>query len=107
MMRVFAAGTCPIEGAIAPLYFAKVPDSSAIYFTCTQCGVTWTTPPPPNTVDSIDHFRIFFPRGFVIPTREDISRAGLDSLVTDELELSPDDIKQEFDGFLYPLAPIP
>ncbi len=100
-MTVFTAGECPLCGIFGPLYFAKAPSSGSIFFACILCGVAWKSPPRPLTVDSTDPIGDYAPKGFLLPSREDIVRAGLERNIQSESDLGPDEIKSAFEQWLH------
>jgi hypothetical protein len=70
---------------MSEVLFAKNATSNVIFFLCPACGIAWEKPPQLFVVDSIDPVKRFAPKGILFPTKNDISSAGLETLIRKEL----------------------
>ena len=100
-MKVFYAGDCAICGFMGPVYFAKVPSSGNIFFVCVLCGVGSKHPPNSQRVESVDPHSLHAPKGFLLPSRDDLKTAGVDHLIVREDELVEEDIQKMFRNWLF------
>jgi len=101
-VKLYISGTCPVDGSIQNVYFAKIPSSGKIFFVCPMCKLAWSMPPEPTILDSLDDYKDYAPQGFWLPSRDDISRAALAHLIIGEEDLDKESLKK---AILRMLAP--